>query len=201
MTSGIMICRCHSPGRLRRSVCHNLRWIRSKLDSPRRRVSTNLPLSTLRRKSAAVELGRNGAVESCHGGGLRKREDKHLKLSFLSGRFAMCRLSNEESLPSWATSGPFVSVTRTPDELSIVCPAGNVPDGVRCEKGWRCVRVCGTLDFGEIGILSSLLGPLAKARIPVFVISTYDTDHVLIKQEHETQARAVLVANGHEFED
>jgi len=124
-----------------------------------------------------------------------------LKLSFVSGRFAVCRLAAKESLPAWALCGPFVAVTRTADELSIVCPEEDVPEGVRCEKGWRCVRVCGALDFGEIGILSSLLGPLANARITVFVISTFDTDHVLIKQEHEAQARAALVAAGHEFED
>ncbi len=124
-----------------------------------------------------------------------------MTLSFLSGRFAVCRLTKDEALPAWALGGPFVSVTRTLDELSIVCPAECIPDGVRCEKGWRCLRVRGTLDFAEIGILSSILEPLANARISVFVISTYDTDYVLIKQENETQARAVLAAAGHALEN
>jgi hypothetical protein len=88
-------------------------------------------------------------------------------------------------------------MTRTADELSVVCGEEAVPDGVRCERGWRGLRVCGPLAFSETGVLSSLVGPLAKAGIPVFVVSTHDTDTILVKEEQLSAAAAVLVAEGH----
>jgi uncharacterized protein len=91
----------------------------------------------------------------------------NLTLILLENRFAVCRLAADASVPDWS-AGPFVAITRPPDELSIVCRQEDVPAGVRREPGWRCLRVAGTLDFTMIGVLSTLIAPLADAAIPVF---------------------------------
>jgi uncharacterized protein len=120
-----------------------------------------------------------------------------LRLIALDGRFAVCRLAAEAALPAWVAAGSFVSITRTPDELSIVCRREDVPDDVRCEPGWRCLRVAGTLDFALVGILASLLAPLADAGIPVFVVSTFDTDYLLVQEDRLDAAVEILRGAGH----
>ena len=105
-----------------------------------------------------------------------------MKLEILEDRFAICRLSANAPLPEWAAGGSFVSVTRTSEELSIVCKESGVPADVNSERGWRCLRVAGTLDFELVGVLKSLLDPLAEAEISVFAISTFDTDYLLVRE-------------------
>jgi len=100
-------------------------------------------------------------------------------------------------VPSWAAGGQFVSITRTDSELSVVCGQEAVPKGVRCERGWRCLRVAGTLDFSLVGVLASLLNPLAEAGISVFVVSTFDTDYLLVKEDNLEAATEVLARRGH----
>jgi len=100
-------------------------------------------------------------------------------------------------VPAWATTGPLISVTRTGEEVSVVCAEAAVPDGVKCEKGWRCLRIRGPLSFTETGVLSSLAAPLARAGISIFVVSTYDTDNILVKEKHLGTAQAVLASEGH----
>ena len=125
---------------------------------------------------------------------------RRLTISILPGRLGVCRLDPGEPVPPWATSGPFVSVTRTEDELSVVCAEGAVPEGVKCETGWRCLRIRGPLAFSETGVISSLAAPLAKAGISIFVVSTYDTDHILLKEECLEAAQAVLASEGYTIE-
>ena len=118
----------------------------------------------------------------------------------LEGTFAVCRLAADAPLPAWAAvgpAGPFVSITRTADELSIVCRQGAVPEGIRCERGWRCLRIAGTLDFALAGVLASLLDPLAEARVAVFVVATFDTDYLLVKEDRLDLAVEVLRREGH----
>jgi GNAT superfamily N-acetyltransferase len=115
----------------------------------------------------------------------------------LDGTFAVCRLARDVPLPAWATGGSFVSITRTADELSVVCREEAVPEGVRCERGWRCLRVAGTLDFSLVGILSSLLVPLAEAGVSVFAVSTFDTDYLFLKGQDCPLAVEVLREAGH----
>jgi hypothetical protein len=93
---------------------------------------------------------------------------------------AVCRLDPDGVLPPWASGGPFTSITRTPAELSIVCLQKGVPEGVRCEPGWRCLAVEGPLAFGLTGALVSLARALALAGVSVFAISTFDTDYLLV---------------------
>ena len=120
-----------------------------------------------------------------------------LTLIPLEGPYAVCRFDADAPLPGWVGTVPFMSVTRTPDELSIVCREDAVPDGVRCEKGWRGLRVEGKLDFSLVGVLYSLLTPLARAGISVFVISTFDTDYLLVREGHFDRAAEALGQAGH----
>ena len=105
-----------------------------------------------------------------------------LQLSILPTRLAVCRLGKSQPIPPWATNGGFFSVTRTDDELSIVCEEAHIPPGVQVERGWRGLKVEGPLDFSLTGILAGLAGTLANAGISLFAISTYDTDYVLVKE-------------------
>ncbi len=120
----------------------------------------------------------------------------NLDLDQLPGTFAICRLDAEAAIPDWAR-GELVSITRTADELSIVCPQDRVRGDVQCESGWQCLRVTGPLDFSLVGVIASLTGPLAEAGISVFVLSTFDTDLLLVKQQEMEKAAGVLGQAGH----
>jgi hypothetical protein len=119
-----------------------------------------------------------------------------LSLVLLSGPFAVCRLRADTPSPAWAT-GEFVSITRTADELSVVCREDAVPAGVRHEAGWRCLRVDGTLDLALVGVLAALAVPLAEAGVSVFAISTFDTDYLLVKKADLAKGIEALQAAGH----
>ena len=120
-----------------------------------------------------------------------------LTLTILPDRFAVCRLDKETTIPQWAFSGPFVNVTKTDNELSIVCLEAKVPAGIQVQAGWRCLMVSGPLDFSLVGILSSILNPLTRAGVSVFAISTFDTDYVLVQGEQLNTTVSALVAAGH----
>jgi hypothetical protein len=120
-----------------------------------------------------------------------------LQLRVVPGALAVCRLPPEEAVPAWA-AGPFLSITRTPDELSIVCDEAAVPSSIRAERGWRALQVEGPLDFGLTGILAALTTPLAAARIPIFAISTFDTDWLLVRAPQLALATAALRQAGFE---
>src|SRR6516165_3887832 len=104
-----------------------------------------------------------------------------LTLIALEDLLAISKLPADAPLPLWAFGGPFVSITRTPDELSIVCRQEDLPLETNSEREWRCLRVAGPLAFSSVGILASLVEPLARGGIPVFVVSTFDTDYLLLK--------------------
>ncbi len=123
---------------------------------------------------------------------------KHnLILALLPDIFSVSRLAPEASIPKWAEKGSFVTITRTQEELSIVCPETAVPDGVSTQRGFRCLKVAGPLDFALTGILASLAVPLAQAGISIFAISTYDTDYLLLPQKNLEEAIEVLTHAGH----
>jgi len=114
-------------------------------------------------------------------------------------RLAVSRLSPDTSIPLWTATSDFVSITCTVAELSIVCLEAVVPDNIRCEKGWRCLRVAGTLDFSLTGILASLVNPLAQSGISVFCISTFDTDYLMVKEANLQAAITALQLEGHQI--
>ncbi len=123
---------------------------------------------------------------------------KELHLFLLTEHMSVCRLNPEAGIPHWAIGSGFLSITRTDDELSIVCPEGAVPEGIQREGGWRVLKLKGPFEFSEVGVLASVTGPLAEAGVSVFAVSTYDTDYVLVKREQLETAVAALRGRGHE---
>ncbi len=121
-----------------------------------------------------------------------------LDLLLCGEELALCRLDPDEAVPEWATGG-FVATVKTPEELSVVCPAARVPPEAVASSGWRAFRVAGALDLSLTGVLAALLDPLEQAEIPIFAISSYDTDYVLVPSERVEAAREALVAAGHRF--
>jgi hypothetical protein len=120
-----------------------------------------------------------------------------LTLAVLPGRYAISKLDAKAELPLWAREGQFVSITRTPTELSIVCPEDNVPVGISCVLGWRVLKCEGPLDWALTGIMASLAEPLADAGVAIFPLATHDTDYLLIREPHLAHAIHALTAYGH----
>jgi hypothetical protein len=120
-----------------------------------------------------------------------------LTVTVLPERYAICKLAPDAELPPWSTPGEFVSIARTPDELSIVCSEAGVPSGVTYESGWRILKCEGPLDFSLPGIIASLAEPLADAGVPIFPIATYETDYILVKEPHLETAINALATYGH----
>ena len=120
-----------------------------------------------------------------------------LNLLVLPIQLAVCRLPADASIPVWATGNTFLSITRTADELSVVCEEGMVPPQKKAERGWRCFKVQGPLDFSLTGILNLMSVPLAEAKISIFVISTFDTDYLMVREASFEQAKQVLTGAGH----
>ena len=121
----------------------------------------------------------------------------NLDLDLLSAPYAVCRLAPASPVPAWAAGEDLVSITRTPEELSILCPQENIPAGIRSERDFRVLKIRGPLDFSLVGVLSGLAGPLAEAGISIFALSTFDTDYILVKQEHLGRAAEILIREGH----
>ncbi len=114
-----------------------------------------------------------------------------------AGQFAVCRLPASEPVPAWAGSAVFSSVTRTADELSVMCPAAQVPAGVKHEAGWRLLKFAGPFAFGLVGILASVAAPLAAAGISSLAVATFDTDYLLVKADRLDAVVQALTAAGH----
>ena len=119
------------------------------------------------------------------------------RLAVWPERMAIARLDADAEPPAWAHGGRFSSLTRTPHELSVVCAEAGVPADVRADRGWRVLAVEGPMDLGIVGVLASLARPLAGARVSAFVVATYDTDHVLVREADLARACAALSAAGH----
>ena len=121
-----------------------------------------------------------------------------LTLTKLPHKLAIARLAADAPIPDWALKSDFFSITRTEDELSIVCHQSDVPTDVHFQGDWFGLKVAGPLDFALTGILSGLAAPLAAASIPIFAISTYDTDYLLIPETENERATSVLRTAGHD---
>jgi uncharacterized protein len=123
-----------------------------------------------------------------------------LRFSLIEGRFAVSRLAADAQIPEWALRRrEFLSITRTSDELSVVCREELAPPDVKAERGWLCLKLHGPFPFFETGILTGFVNPLSNAGIPIFAISTFDTDYVLIKEDAWERARMVLGDAGHQL--
>ena len=121
--------------------------------------------------------------------------------SVIPGTYAVCRLAAKAPLPAWAGKA-FTSITRTADELSIVCDERRLPpdlDGLdlRIARGWALLKLHGPFPLDVVGVLASVAKPLAEAKISLFALSTFDTDYILVKRTHVNQAIAALTRAGH----
>lgn len=124
-----------------------------------------------------------------------------MTLSILRERLAVCRLAPDASIPAWATGDGFWSVTRTTDELSVICDEERIPADVRCEKGWRALKLHGPFGLDEVGVLLPIVATLARAEIGILPVATFDTDYVLVRAEHLPPARERLEAAGYRLSE
>jgi uncharacterized protein len=122
-------------------------------------------------------------------------------LTVLEEDLSICRLDAGAEVPAWATRTTFFSVTRTQDELSVVCPEEFVPGDAYRERGWRALKIEGPLDLSMIGILASVAAPLAEVGASIFTVSTFDTDYVLVRGTQLDLAVDTLRENGHRVGD
>jgi len=127
----------------------------------------------------------------------RPHGNHQLKFRWLPGPYAIVRLAPDAPVPAWATRGDFTSITRTADELSIVCPTENLPPEVHSPHRWICLKLEGPFPFSQTGVLLSFIEPLSKNDIPIIAISTYDTDYVLLEEESSATAIELLKRAGH----
>lgn len=121
-----------------------------------------------------------------------------MNLEIVTGLYAIVRLEPNVEVPGWATGGTFTSVTRTGDELSLLCEQKKVPAGIKAERNFRCLKVKGPLAFSETGVLASLAEPIANAEVSLFALSTYETDYLFVKNEQIEAAIKALQNAGHE---
>lgn len=121
-------------------------------------------------------------------------------LELLPDTLAICRLDADAPVPEWA-NGDLVSITRTHEELSVVCRQEHVPDDVQSERGWRCLRIVGKLDFSLVGVIAAITKVLAHESISVFVMSTYDTDYFMVRAVNVEQTIEALKKAGHSVQN
>lgn len=124
-------------------------------------------------------------------------ENKILTFDLFSASYAICRLHAKAPFPGWVTDSEIILLTRTPDEVSVVCAEILVPKGIIAERDMRVMRIKGPIDFGVIGILSSVSKLFADTNISIFAFSTYDTDYFLVKEKDLNKALAALYKAGH----
>lgn len=130
-------------------------------------------------------------------------KQKKLTLSVLKGIFGVLRLEKGSEVPEWIYESNFFSITRTPEELSIVCQESsiplNIPAGILTERDWSCLKVEGPLDFGLTGILAGISSILAENGVSIFAVSTYDTDYILVRETDLVRAVRALIEGGYEI--
>lgn len=122
---------------------------------------------------------------------------KGYDLAELPGLYSVARLGPRDTIPGWADGEGVVSITRNDRELSILCRSERVPPEIRQDRGWTCFHLAGPFAFDETGVVLSVIAPLSTNGIGIFVVSTFDGDHILIKAAQKTEAARFLTAAGH----
>ena len=123
-----------------------------------------------------------------------------MKLYVLDELYAIVRLEPDADLPPWLRGGHFWSATRTDSELSIVCREEDVPRDASAERGWCALELAGPVDFSLTGVVAALVTPLAEAEIPIFILSTFETDYFLIRERDLQRTVEALTDAGHEVD-
>lgn len=119
-----------------------------------------------------------------------------MEIQSVPGKYSVCRLASDAVIPEWIDRNAFYSVTKTADELSVVCRSEAIPSSVKAEHGWGIVKVVGPIKFSTTGVLASLTGPLAEEKISIFALSTYDTDYLMVKDDVMGETLAILASRG-----
>lgn len=119
-----------------------------------------------------------------------------MDIEWIPGCYSICRLAADAGIPHWIDTRYFYSVTRTSEEVSVVCVAGCIPDSIQVESDWSMLKVAGPINFATTGVLSALIQPLAEAKISIFALSTYDTDYLLVKKAVLKETLSILEGNG-----
>ena len=127
-------------------------------------------------------------------------QSKKLRFLLFRDSFAICKLDKDAPVPGWAYAGSFVSITRTPDELSITCAQSYVPEKIQCQKDWRCLKVQGPFDFSVIGVIASFATLLAEFGISIFVVCTFETDYLLVQESDLEKTANALLQQGHQVD-
>jgi uncharacterized protein len=117
----------------------------------------------------------------------------------MEGRYAIAKFPRDAAIPTWANGSTFFSATRTPEELSIVAAEASVPLEINASRDWRMLKVHGPFAFDETGVVAALANPLARVGVGIFVISTFDTDYLLVQQEEIPVAVETLEHAGHKI--
>jgi hypothetical protein len=121
-----------------------------------------------------------------------------MRLELLDHKLGITKLRPDAEFPEWLSNAELLSVTRSSDELSIVCDKHCIPDYMDHKGTWVAIKIVGPLDLSATGILDRLIQPLARANISIFVISTYNTDYILIQENH-LQAAIMILETDNEF--
>ena len=124
-----------------------------------------------------------------------------MNLKLIDGNYSVCRLEPNDSIPEWAYQGSFYSISKSNEELSILCETKFIPNYIKSENNWNLIKVEGPLDFSLTGILSSLIQPLATEKISIFTVSTFDTDYLLVKIDKLQQTISILKQSGFTFSE
>lgn len=152
------------------------------------------------RRSRFASIGVRGGARLDGVAALNSASPRRLSFNSNRTKLAVCRLNGAAPIPEWATAGPWWSVSHTQYELSIVCEDVRVPEGVAKTGPWRALQVVGPLDHQLVGILASITAALATSQVPIFVLSAFDTEWVLVPEDRLERACCALVGAGHEFD-
>lgn len=121
-----------------------------------------------------------------------------ISIERLEGDYAIAQLAADAAIPSWGDGDGFVSISRTDDELSIVCLQRRIPVDVKADRGWCCYKFVGPFAFDETGIALSVIKPLSENGIGIFLVSTFNTDFLLLKTRNAPEAERRLREVGHD---
>ena len=122
-----------------------------------------------------------------------------MNLQILNDKYAICKFNVNSDLPDWVKDSDFYSVTKTNDELSVVCKQSGSLDNCEISEDWQILKVAGPLDLSLIGIIAEISGTLRDNKIPIFTVSTFETDYILVKSKDLTRAVNSLKASGHKI--
>ena len=132
---------------------------------------------------------------------MNQSSKRFITLRTVPGLYGIAKLAQDAPVPDWASGPGFSAVIRADDELTIVCLEDRIPDGVNVEPNWRCLRSVGPFAFDASGIVLSIISPLSSQGVGVFVICTFDGEHILVAKQHWEQSLMLLKEAGHLFVD